>query len=54
MEERDAPVPQSSVPTAGQSNSAAPSCDCVAHVYDNAADRPERECRYPTVMTGGE
>lgn len=26
-----------------QFNSAAPSCDCLAHVYGNAADRPDRE-----------
>ncbi|MEV5011542.1 transposase [Streptomyces sp. NPDC055692] len=44
-------MPQSSVPMAGQSNSAAPSCDCLAHVYGNAADRPERKRRYPTDMT---
>lgn len=47
-------MPQSSVPTAGQSNSVAPSCDCLAHMYGNAADRPERQRRYPTDMTDGE
>jgi transposase len=47
-------VPQSSVSMAGQSNSAAPSCDCVAHVYGNAADRPGRQRRYPSEMTDGE
>ncbi len=47
-------MPQSSVPLAGQSNPAAPSCDCLAHVYGNAADRPERQRRYPTDMTDAE
>lgn len=47
-------MPQSSVSMAGQSNSAAPSCDCLAHVYGNAADRPERQRRYPTDMTDTE
>jgi transposase len=39
---------------AGQSNSAAPTRDCLAHVYGNAADRPERQRRYPTDMTDAE
>ncbi|MGW6009152.1 hypothetical protein [Streptomyces sp. NPDC055210] len=34
-----------------QINSATPSCDCLAHVYGNAADHPEREGRYPSDMT---
>ncbi|GAA3381526.1 hypothetical protein GCM10020367_73120 [Streptomyces sannanensis] len=37
-----------------QFNSAAPSCDCLAHVYGNAADRPDRERRYPSDMTDTE
>ncbi|MER5756030.1 IS5 family transposase [Streptomyces sp. NPDC002088] len=45
---------QSSVSMAGQSNSAAPTCDCLAHVYGNAADRPERQRRYPSDMTDAE
>ncbi|WP_260470688.1 IS5 family transposase [Streptomyces sp. RP5T] len=45
---------QSSVSMAGRSNSAAPTCDCLAHVYGNAADRPERQRRYPTDMTDAE
>ena len=47
-------MPQSSVSMAGQSNSAAPTCDCLAHVYGNAVDRPERQRRYPSDMTDGE
>ncbi|WP_438453051.1 transposase [Streptomyces asiaticus] len=47
-------MPQSSVSMAGRSNSAAPSCDCLAHVYGNAADRPERQRRYPSDMTDAE
>lgn len=31
-------------------NSAAPSCDCLAHVYGNAADHPDRVRRYPSDM----
>ncbi|MFI9616741.1 IS5 family transposase [Streptomyces sp. NPDC052023] len=54
IEQQEAPVPQSSVSMAGQSNSAAPSCDCLAHVYGNAADQPERQRRYPTDMTDAE
>jgi hypothetical protein len=42
IEHQEAPVLQSFVPMAGQSNSAAASCDCLAHVYGNAADQPER------------
>ncbi|RPK58974.1 Xylulose-5-phosphate phosphoketolase [Streptomyces sp. ADI95-17] len=30
-----------------QFNSAAPSCDCLAHVYSNAADHPDRERGIP-------
>jgi transposase len=54
IEQQEASVPQSSVPMAGQSNSAAPSCDCLAHAYGNAADRPERQRRYPSDMTDAE
>jgi hypothetical protein len=37
-----------------QFNSAAPSCDCLAHVYGNAADHPDRELRYPSGMSDAE
>ena len=35
-------------------NSAAPSCDCVAHRFGNAADHPERVRWYPSDMTDAE
>lgn len=35
-------------------NSAARSCDCIAHVYGNAADHPDRVRRYPSDMTDAE
>lgn len=35
-------------------NSAAPSCDCLAHMYGNAADHPDRVRRYPSDMTDAE
>lgn len=37
-----------------QFNSAAPSCDCLAHVYGNAADHPDRERPDPSDMTDAE
>lgn len=37
-----------------QFNSVAPSCDCLAHVYGNAADHPDRVRRYPSDMTDEE
>ncbi len=36
------------------SDSPAVSCDCLAHVYGNAADHPDRQRRYPSDMTDGE
>lgn len=45
---------QSSVRVRVESNSVARSCDCLAHVYGNAADRPERRRRYPSDMTDEE
>ncbi|MFF7849802.1 transposase [Streptomyces sp. NPDC007910] len=35
-------------------NLPAVSCDCLAHVYGNAADRPDRVRRYPSDMTDAE
>lgn len=35
-------------------NSPVVSCDCLAHVYGNAADHPEREARYPSDMSDAE
>ncbi|MDN3060033.1 hypothetical protein PH213_37040 [Streptomyces sp. SRF1] len=32
-------------------NSPFVSCDCLAHVYGNAADHPDRVRRYPSDMT---
>jgi hypothetical protein len=37
-----------------QFNSAASSCDCLAHVYGDAADHPDRVRRYPSDMTDAE
>lgn len=47
-------MPQSSVPLPTASNSPARPCDCLAHVYGNAADQPERQRRYPSDMTDAE
>lgn len=35
-------------------NSPAVSCDCLAHMYGNAADHPDRVRRYPSDMTDAE
>ncbi|MEV2248086.1 IS5 family transposase [Streptomyces sp. NPDC049970] len=35
-------------------NSAVVSCDCLAHVYGNAADHPDRARQYPSDMTDAE
>jgi hypothetical protein len=35
-------------------NSPAVPCDCLAHVYGNAADYPDRVRRYPSHMTDAE
>lgn len=37
-----------------KSNLPSRSCDCLAHVYGNAADRPERARAYPSDMTDAE
>lgn len=47
-------MPQLYAPTPAQFNSAARSCDCLAHVYGNAADHPDRVRRYPSDMTDAE
>lgn len=47
-------MPQSFVLSTASSNSSSRSCDCLAHMYGNAGDRPSREPRYPSDMTDGE
>ncbi len=47
-------MPQLYVLAPVEFNSAAPSCDCVAHRFGNAADHPERVRRYPSDMTDAE
>ncbi|WP_327242296.1 hypothetical protein [Streptomyces sp. NBC_01320] len=47
-------MPQSSVSMPEQSNSATRECDCLAHQFGNAADRPMREHQYPTDMSDEE
>jgi transposase len=54
FERQEALLSQSSVPVSSSSNSVARSCDCLAHVYGNAADRPDRLPRYPSDMTDEE
>lgn len=50
-EQQEALEPQSSVPLTAASNSHARTCDCLAHAYGNAADRPQR---VPSDMTDAE
>lgn len=47
-------MPQSYVLAPVEFNLAAPTCDCVAHRFGNAADHPERVRRYPSDMTDAE
>jgi transposase len=47
-------LPQLYVLAPVEFNSVAPSCDCVAHRFGNAADHPERVRRYPSDMTDAE
>lgn len=47
-------MPQSCVLLPAESNSAAPSCDCLAHVYGDADDHGVRVRRYPSDMTDAE
>lgn len=51
---QEALVLQSVVRVLVASNSRVSLCDCLAHVYGNAADRPERRPRYPSDMTDTE
>jgi transposase len=50
----EALVSQSSFLLSAESNSPARSCDCLAHRFGNANDRPEREPRYPSDMSDAE
>lgn len=45
---------QSSVPALLASNSASLTCDCLAHRFGNAGDRPYRRPRYPSHMSDAE
>lgn len=47
-------MPQLYVLTPVEFNSAAPTCDCVAHRFGNASDHPERVRRYLSDMTDTE
>jgi hypothetical protein len=47
-------LPQFYVVAPVEFNSAAPTCDCVAHRFGNAADHPERVRRYPSDVTDAE
>lgn len=47
-------MPQLYVLAPVEFNSVAPTCDCVAHRFGNAADHPERVGRYPLDMTDAE
>ncbi|MFJ2778106.1 transposase [Kitasatospora sp. NPDC087315] len=52
--QQEALVLQSVALSAVSSNSRVSSCDCLAHVYGNAADRPDRKRAYPSDMTDAE
>ena len=47
-------MPQSFVLACVESNSPPLSCDCLAHRFGNAADRPERTPSYVSDMTEAE
>lgn len=53
-ESQEALLPQSYALAPEESNSPTPSCDCLAHVYGNAADHPDRAPRYGSDMTDAE
>jgi hypothetical protein len=50
----EALLPLLYAPEPVDSNSPSVSCDCLAHVYGNAADHPDRVRRYPSDMTDAE
>ena len=45
---------QSSVPASMSSDLASLSCDCLAHRFGNAGDRPYRRPKFPSDMSGAE
>jgi hypothetical protein len=47
-------LPQSFALACVESNSLPPSCDCLAHRFGNAADRPDRARCYGSDMTEAE
>lgn len=47
-------MPQSFALACVESNPSSPSCDCLAHRFGNAADRPERTACYVSDMTEAE
>ena len=47
-------MPQSSLLVPAGSSPVARSCDCLAHRFGNAGDRPDRRPRYPSDMTNAE
>ncbi len=52
--QQEALVLQSVALSVVPSNSRVSPCDCLAHVYGNAADRPDRKRAYPSDMTDAE
>ena len=51
---QEALLSQSCVTTLFPSNSRVSACDCLAHQFGNAADRPDRVRQYPSDMTDAE
>lgn len=50
----EALLPQLYAPAPAHFNSSDVSCDCLAHVYGNAADHPARKPHYPSDMSDEE
>ncbi|MGW2207204.1 transposase [Streptomyces sp. NPDC001774] len=50
----EALLPQLYAPAPAHFNSSGLSCDCLAHVYGNAADHPARKPHYPSDMSDEE